>query len=474
MHRLVAILTLLLINSTKVLSLNEQEVNCVNVESRHCELHQVNIQNNSTKIRILDENLGKIEKISFENSTILIFPKEFLTQTPNLSNLEMENVQLTEIPDFSFQNASKLEIMDLEFNELTEIGENTFDGAKKMIKLYLGNNKIRKISPKAFEDVANLEVLFLEKNDLEVIDARTFASLKKLMHLVLTDNDIKYVATRAFVNLPNLYEIHLDNNEMESLELHIDRKLDLVDVSGNKLTSLNLKSINPKAKIHTIKASDNELSSLNVNSSLEVKEIYLTDNEFKNFKSFALQKNLSRLIIRENSFENLQGIEKLKNLEHLDIGNNNITFEKGVFKPLQNLERLVLSNMSMKNFDLSWFGVLDELSSLDLGENQLKELDYKELKTNFPELERITISENQFGCDYLEEMFEFLTKEANITVMDVDDKFRIKHVHKIECIEEDDETSLLSIILFVIGGVAVLGVIGYFVWKTCKKSDEDE
>ncbi|XP_063700871.1 leucine-rich repeat-containing protein 15-like [Culicoides brevitarsis] len=448
MNRFIAILILFLVGTTKV-QCQELEVECQERknDSDNCYLRHVHLENNSTKLRFIIPIDSNFTNVVFDCSKINIFPTELFDQLPNVDTLELNDAQISVIPDFSFQNATKLHQIHLQSNLLRKINENTFVGATYLEFIDLSKNRIDQISPKAFDSTPNVKIIVLSENKLESIDAATFAPLKNLTELSLYENQIKLVAASAFSNNGNLEEILLHDNNLESLELEISSKMKILDVSRNKLKSLTLKPGNVtanEAKIKILRAIGNKLLTVNISTSLDVRKLFVSQNQIGSLENVSTSSNLSEFRIANNLLQNLHGIEIFSDVEIFDLsGNRNITFEKNIFGSLKQLFWLKLTDVSMNSFDLNWFAKHEELAALEIDENNLKELDYEGITQSFPALSRVHINFNQFNCTFLEKMLNYWRNNTLIHVYDVN-YFIESNVYGVLCVKEEKEFSELN------------------------------
>ncbi|XP_063702446.1 leucine-rich repeat-containing G-protein coupled receptor 4-like [Culicoides brevitarsis] len=391
-----------------------------------------------------------------------------LDQIKNVTGITMVKVQLRNISDFALQNATKLQNLLLSFNNLTEIGDNTFSGAINLENLNLAHNCISKISSKAFVNTPNLKYLGLGFNKLEEIDAELFLPLKNLWNLSLYNNKIKYIAATAFTKIPNLLVLYLNHNNLESLELHIESRLSQLYVSYNKLKSLTLKSVKSGAMSGCVEAKSNQLSSINIDPSLYVVQLYLSSNKIESLDSILSHTKIFRLNLDGNLLRNLDGLNKLKRLTYLDLSSNNITYQPDVFGSLQQLNWLNLSNTSMTHFSFEWFGIQKNLFDLELSRNLLKELDYKRFSIYFPNLDALTINNNQFNCTFLEDMMTYWKNMTQISIWDAKTVDPTPNVANIKCINEEikkevymEESKLFGKMFVMISCIGIFIFVGF-------------
>ncbi|GIY94197.1 hypothetical protein CEXT_360721 [Caerostris extrusa] len=92
-----------------------------------------------------------------------------------------------------------LEILDLSGNLLERVPQMTLLRMKKLVRLSLQDNRIRKIQPEDFEVWGEtLTTLSLANNGITHLSEGSFAHLKKLKELKLSFNNILFFSSEIF------------------------------------------------------------------------------------------------------------------------------------------------------------------------------------------------------------------------------------------------------------------------------------
>jgi hypothetical protein len=212
----------------------------------------------------------------------------------------------------------------------------------------------------AFHGLAYLFYLSLRNNKLTVLDWKLFEKNIKL-------NDL-YVADNPFISI--------DGNKGSILNIKVLNiyNTSLKDISKisdlPRLKTLNMGD-NPQIKYYTTSFSNN----------LEMKVLYLTNTSLEKIENFNFLKNM-------------------KMLEYLNVMENNLENKIENLPTLPKLARLVLRKCDLKTFN------------------------YQQIKKKFPNLSRINLTENKFGCMFLHDMLKFLAS-YNISL----DFTYSKHIH---------------------------------------------
>lgn len=158
--------------------------------------------------------------------------KQWPSIQPNVSDIRIENNQLTEIPD-SVKNLKALVRIVANNNKITQISKE-LSSLPSFIDLRLSNNEITVI-PESIFDIKKLSILLLNDNNIVTIPAE-IRFLQSLTQLHLQNNQLKSVSDQIG-SANNLTHLHLDNNPIEYLPNSIRELNKLVhfSITGTKL-----------------------------------------------------------------------------------------------------------------------------------------------------------------------------------------------------------------------------------------------
>jgi Leucine-rich repeat (LRR) protein len=229
---------------------------------------------------------------------------------------------------------------------LTNIDDFQFSRASRLKKLKLYNNKISSLSRKSFYGLESVEEIFLKQNYLTEINLADFA-LPNLNYLNVGSNQI----SRVIKEDPNL-------------ELNVPR----LDIYDNQLVDIS--------NLDAFK----ELRILNIGHNPQIENLQIILSEFVKLTAlFLTDTNLKQIY---NSFNFLS---KMSELNYLNLMENDL-----------------------ETLDLYLFPVLPKVKRLNLRKNKLTKIYYQVLKDKFPALQQLQISENDWDCEFLDELFHGL------------------------------------------------------------------
>jgi Leucine-rich repeat (LRR) protein/tetratricopeptide (TPR) repeat protein len=380
-------------------------------------------------------NLGKSNKINYlvPNFANLI----------NLKKLHINSCLNSKSPNYeiNFSTLSYLPLLqelDISNNILNNVSINPLLNLKVLIASNTNIDNIWRI----LSSFPNIELLDLSNNLIDKLD--NFPKNEKLTSINLRSNKIKEITSSFLQQIPNLKEIYLQGNPIQNIPKEI------FDIEGNCLEDLrkyfsgnqkqtifgstltDSKKIIQEAKEKKLKKLDlanlgltslEELTELFELKDLEVLQLgeYYFDwenNSFIKTQNFGKPNrikqisakihnllNINTLYLRNIGLESVFFLRNLKNkrLKVLDISENTFN-ETMLFAQVYNkryeiaLEELSLANCNMKGlqyFDLSKNVSFENFKRLDL--SSLPTLNHQKLLTNFQNLEKLKLADNQLS-----------------------------------------------------------------------------
>ena len=270
------------------------------------------------------------------------------------------------------KNLKKLDCFGIDTGELEEIAAELPHLKRLLINCYdVENIENRKTidSLESLKNMKNLVYLDVSYNNLTSLNGT--GGMAKLKTLKAVSNQI--ADTEQAKGLKSLKELYLSGNQLTNLNgINNLKKLTYLDASNNNLTSLG--GIGKLEKLEKLKLSGNHLSNVKGIKKLKnLKELYLDDNNMKKIGEIGQIKNLTKLYMNGNQMTGVKGIGKLKNLQLLSLNDNCLT-KLGEITQLKKLEYLYLSKNKIKTLSDSDLKSLKKLRSLNLYDNELKEL----------------------------------------------------------------------------------------------------
>lgn len=273
-----------------ILDLDSNEISSVPGEIfRNCnQLRYLSMENNF--ISNIDNNafagLSQLNELSLTNNSVRTLNSYIFSSLTSLVHLSLDNNDIENLPVVIFESCQLLETLDLTNNKITTWNSAILNDNPNLKTLQLGGNQIRSIDGSTFANLQNLVNLSVG-GLLQRIP--TFFNLGQLEYLSLSNNLIRNVSADSFRSLANLRVLNLQHNEIESVNfnhrqdnfltlltnLHLGNNnlrtslidntfsmlvsLATLDLSQNKLESLNELSIRPITQMRTLDVSDNQI-----------------------------------------------------------------------------------------------------------------------------------------------------------------------------------------------------------------------
>lgn len=240
---------------------------------------------------------------------------------------------------------------------------------ENVVMLILFNSQISEISDGAFQNVPNVQHIDLHSNKLTTLPANLLQGLDKLVKLEVSDNLLTSVHENMFDGISTLKQLDLSKND------------------GLILSELLLKGLS----LEWLSIAKMGLTTFPTNMLLEVKDsltgLDMNHNSFKTlqtdqFKDF---KYLKSLVLDSCEIESIESgaFNGLNNLESLNLGNNKLTeISTDVIKPLHDtLNELFIEGNQLTTLQedlVEW----DNIKVLQMGHNPWNcDCDLKWLKT---------------------------------------------------------------------------------------------
>ena len=291
-----------------------------------------------------------------------------------LTQLELNNNQLTSLPAGVFDGLSSVMVLGLSGNQLTSLPVGAFDELSALTNLVLNNNQLTSLSVGVFDGLSSLTYLQLQNNQLTSLPADVFDGLSSLIDLHLQNNQLTSLSVGAFNGLSSLTQLLLNNNQLTSLSAGVFNGLPALTqlwLQNNQLTSLPAGAFGGLSALKELYLDVNGLTSLPVGvfdglSSLT--GLLLNSNELTSLSAgvFDGLSALTTLHLHNNQLSSLSAgvFDGLSSLEYLHIEGNQLTsLSAGVFDGLSALTQLWLNGNQLTSLPS---GVFDGLSALTI------------------------------------------------------------------------------------------------------------
>ena len=321
------------------------------------------------------QKLDTIETINLSNNNLWSLPINTLCNLTKIRKLNISRNHLLNTADLglSFMGGCQVPLheLDISHNHISSLGSGDLHQVKDLVKLDVSANRLKIIDENVLETLPYLEELNLADNQLSALPPTVFNKSQSLHKLMLQNNSLTMLTSQLFSGLTNLTVLNLSRNAISSHLLASDtfttdlKYLKVLDLSHNHMSKL-------------------ETSMFASLESLQV--LNLAYNQFDLISSgvFAFQ---TRLQILSLSHNNIETIEKdsfvgLNSLTSLSLDHNRIRnlFDNQLDESASTLEDISFNGNLLVEVPRT-IQVLQKLRTLDLGENEITEINSHDFST---------------------------------------------------------------------------------------------
>ncbi|XP_031633871.1 uncharacterized protein LOC116347433 [Contarinia nasturtii] len=356
----------------------------------------------------------KLRIINLSNDMINTLQFQYVKNTESMTvqTFNASKNSLSTMPDSMFRCMPKLTKIDFSRNKIKNIGSTVFDGGAELTELNLSNNILTNLKRDTFSALINLEKLDLSTNRIQRIDNGFFVNNPKLKHLILKENPVKRFDFNAFTAaVKSVIELKVEWNEVE-----------LIDISC------------PQSEYHMV----------NFDEGATFENLRFFNASGYPYTSGLLNKvglNLETLDLSWNLLRQLNVLERFTNLQNLYLSHMKMTKLGSVAFTTQ-LKSLDLSYNNLTDVDLAIFSrKFYHLKTLSLEGNRLHELNNVS-PFDFPNLETLAISKNQFSCKFLNNYLNQWKNKREIALIGNPSSYQF-NIEGIDCyLQAEDDNKL--------------------------------
>ncbi|XP_073953551.1 LOW QUALITY PROTEIN: uncharacterized protein [Choristoneura fumiferana] len=322
-------------------------------------------------MNLSSNNIRNIKNDAFRN----LFVLNYLNLSRNvIENLNPASFMITDTP--------QLTKLDLSYNMLTEISSEPFSHLPSLRFLFLENNRITTLADDCFTSLKSLSGLNLRNNKLTALNM-TLMSLKSLQTLDISFNYLLKLSSFEINRCGALISVNMSYNAIESVESNCFTQafsLQSLDLSNNKIRS-------PIENIMFV--NNNQLATLNFyNNCIE----HIDDDAFKH-NYLLTNLNMERIFLKGDISDKM--LSGLQNVTRLDFFNQSITaIRDDAFSTLISLVYLNLSRNVITKIGKKAFPNSTSLKVLDISYNNVPNLDFLNGLYSLSKLMTLSVSSN--------------------------------------------------------------------------------
>lgn len=401
----------------------------------------------------------QLETLDLSDNKLLFFP--FLPSQSHLRNLYLSHNRVSFYEQLLDNDTSPDSPETVEFYNL---------------KRYMNNVTVQLWNDSLHGDISSLEILDLSGNLVQYFPQGFIHKMPVLSRLRMYTNCLETLNLTLEHFSGSLYELDISNNRLNQIvadegTLTTFGNLTYLNLSLNGLDGLSTGLFSSLSSLRSVDLSYNnidicfpveaETSTDNISACVDwrnivsLRQLYLKGCNLKRIPlSSFTGLSLTHLELSDNSGlivqQSLQSLSRM--LQHLGLGNTQI--QDFDFSNFQSLKSLNISGNFLTKLPPSLLSL--DLKLLDLRDNRLSTIPPGQAKTLAPKLQTLFLTGNPFNCCETEWFRTFATtKTINMvgqSYIECEDLFtthRVVDSQSFECQEEDVESLLWYIILFV-------------------------
>lgn len=391
-----------------------------------------------------------IEMIDISDNKLHNLATDFGEITNNLRLLSASNNRIGHISSSIFSHMMQLEVVQLDNNGIFTFPSDVFYDNSKITTLSLSHNYIWKMPEGLFSNLENLEFLRLEAiyvtlgytiwtslanlTELKVLylgdnthitnfSTTTLQNLKKLQILDVSGNSINSIQNGTFENQNQMLLLNISDNYVRTIESGSFEgltKLTTLDLKHNEIMHIHYEALLPLVSLLTLNLSYNSIQEVpHLPESLQLLDLRHNDITFVDQNSFTGLVDLKGINMRFNKLKFLPKNVFItnKNLQLLELSYNNITeIEYQSFPKQSKLEVLILNNNKITDIVVSFAPeYFSNLKTLDISHNFIERLMPPMLGGLFPS----SIEELFLSWNHIKELGNFIFRLPDLRVVDL-------------------------------------------------------
>lgn len=387
-------------NSLEILNLGDNSISQIPIDAFHGlpNLKELDLSSNNLHEITPDvfrEQMNSLVKVNFADNLLKEIPYVPLAMLKSLRQLDLSSNQIT---GFQIETGNQpmsiklaLDQIHLEHNEINVIQPGAFQYFLTVNRTFLDFNPIHIISDNAFQS-ARIRELYIRHCRLDFIEPSAFAGLESSLQVLdISGNNITTLSDKLFNSFDFLGHINVKDNKISSIFpqgvgfASFQSDLFQLDLSGDRNGPTNLQDIKRIDKLRTLTVGrllSNQLSSDDfLGFGMHLENLKIRHAGLKNIKAHAFvhARGIKQMDLSENT------IDTIENGAFQEIGHSLVSLKIAHgfssqmtqlpdLRDLTSLSKLDLSNNRIKSISDTAFHFLKNLEVLELNDNQIEQL----------------------------------------------------------------------------------------------------
>ena len=228
-----------------------------------------------------------LEGVELINMPIKGIPGQWKITMPYLQSLSLVYSNLTEPPEFPWNNSTLgifrglkrkdpqaiggvqverglyIRQLRLDYNNIQDLSYHEFRGFLHVLRLK--GNGLKKVGPSCFKRLEGIQMIDMSRNKLVSLPESLFRGLTSLRTVLLGKNNISFIKPNLYQGLNNIKRIYLDHNNLSSIPTGLFNSLNTLEVlrlDSNKITSLEESLFPRSSALRQLFLQNNSLSSI--------------------------------------------------------------------------------------------------------------------------------------------------------------------------------------------------------------------
>ncbi|XP_037548960.1 uncharacterized protein LOC119425504 [Nematolebias whitei] len=350
---------------------------------------------------------SQLTEIDLSNSWVTEMPKGSIQSMKQLRSLNVSENRLVEVP-VDIRSLSSLEILNMNNNRISELNCEDFRGAIHLRELSLNSNRIIHIDKCVAEHLTDLRLLDLGNNHITDYDDCFEIALQNLEILDLSYNVIFYHEAEEFQALESLKYLTVGTYFIMQAKQN--------DHGSNGLDVFLSHEHDYEAAFRGLQHLESLTVYLYADNVFKIPHATNDENyfHFQSLKTFTVicrgDRQGASFDIPQQMLNAMENLEVLKAVNIYNEAPHRETFD---YNP--HITNLTLTKSNLKDMDPRIFVTIPKLQSLDLSETNLISLDFP-LQANLTALRYLKVTDNEINV-INESVFQFL---PSLTYLDLD------------------------------------------------------